>query len=76
MEAPGTRRSSPARRGCAGPGASALYHALMNLGINTVQAVEQKGPGESDRVSIDARDVVATAGGPLPLPPVRTFTCG
>jgi PAS domain S-box-containing protein len=49
--------------------ASALYHALMNLGINAVQAVEQKGPGEGDRVSIDARDVVATAGGPLPLPP-------
>jgi CheY-like chemotaxis protein len=48
--------------------ASALYHALMNLGINAVQAIEQKGPRAQDRVTIEARDFQATEGGPLPLP--------
>jgi PAS domain S-box-containing protein len=48
--------------------ASALYHALMNLGINAVQAIEQNGARAGDRVTIEARDFVATEGGPLPLP--------
>lgn len=49
--------------------ASALYHALMNLGINAVQAIEQKGPQAGDRVSIDAQDVVVEQGGSPALPP-------
>jgi PAS domain S-box-containing protein len=34
--------------------ASAVYHALMNLGINAVQAIEQKGPAPGDRVVVEA----------------------
>jgi PAS domain S-box-containing protein len=47
--------------------ASALYHALMNLGINAVQAIEQKGAVAGDRVTIEARDFVATESCTLPL---------
>jgi CheY-like chemotaxis protein len=34
--------------------ASNVYHALMNLGVNAVQAIEQKGVTDEDRVAIDA----------------------
>ncbi len=34
--------------------ASNLYHALMNLGINAVQAIERKGATAEDHVSFDA----------------------
>lgn len=34
--------------------ASALYHALMNLGVNAVQAVEARGPGAGGWVRFEA----------------------
>ena len=42
--------------------ASSLYHALMNLGVNAVQAIEQKGAVAGDRVTIEAREHVAGDG--------------
>jgi PAS domain S-box-containing protein len=50
---------------------SALYHALMNLLVNAVQAIEQKGPGPGDRVALDATDHVAVSGDRLGLRPGR-----
>ncbi len=47
--------------------ASTLYHALMNLGVNAVQAIEQKGAGAGDRVTIEAREHVAGDGDEPPL---------
>jgi PAS domain S-box-containing protein len=47
--------------------ASGLYHALMNLGVNAVQAIEQKGATAGDRVRIEAREYVAVEGDALPL---------
>ena len=49
--------------------ASTLYHALMNLGVNAVQAIEQKGAGAGDRVTIEAREHVA---GDADEPPLQT----
>jgi PAS domain S-box-containing protein len=61
----------PAGRFMVRGNASALYHALMNLLVNAVQAIEQKGPGPGDRVAIDATDHVAAAGERLGLRPGR-----
>jgi two-component system cell cycle sensor histidine kinase/response regulator CckA len=43
--------------------ASAVYHALMNLGINAVQAVEDKGQGHDGRVIFDAEPYHAVTDG-------------
>lgn len=48
---------------------SAVYHALMNLGINAVQAIEEKGPGPSDFVRIEASEHVVRDSDALPLEP-------
>ncbi|MEW6336065.1 MAG: PAS domain-containing hybrid sensor histidine kinase/response regulator [Acidobacteriota bacterium] len=45
--------------------ASALYHALMNLGINAVHAIEQKGAVSGDFIAIEARNHVAREGDTL-----------
>jgi len=50
---------------------SALYHALMNLLVNAVQAIEQKGPGPGDQVVLAAEDHLAVAGDRLGLRPGR-----
>jgi PAS domain S-box-containing protein len=47
--------------------ASALYHALLNLGINAIQAIEEKGAGKGGRVTLEARDYLAGDGDPLGL---------
>jgi len=47
--------------------ASAVYHALMNLGINAVQAIEEKGPSGNDFIRIEARDHEERDFDPLPL---------
>jgi two-component system cell cycle sensor histidine kinase/response regulator CckA len=51
--------------------ASALYHALMNLGVNAIQAIEQKGAVPGDRLHFEAEEYVATAGDRLGLEPGR-----
>jgi two-component system cell cycle sensor histidine kinase/response regulator CckA len=48
---------------------SAIYHALMNLGINAIQAIEEKGPGPEDVVRIEATDHVVGSHDRLPLGP-------
>jgi len=48
---------------------SAVYHALMNLGINAVQAIEEKGPGPGDFVRIEATNHVVGESDALPLAP-------
>jgi CheY-like chemotaxis protein len=48
---------------------SAIYHVLMNLGINAIQAIEDKGPGTGDVVRIEAADHVVEERGRLPLIP-------
>jgi PAS domain S-box-containing protein len=50
---------------------SALYHALMNLLVNAVQAIELKGPGPRDQVVIEATDHMAAVGDRLGLPAGR-----
>lgn len=47
--------------------ASDIYHALMNLGINAVQAIEQKGATVDDRVTFDAEPCEIDAENPLGL---------
>ncbi|MCU0304843.1 MAG: PAS domain S-box protein [Thermoanaerobaculales bacterium] len=49
--------------------ASAIYHALVNLGINAVQAIEEKGAEAGDVVRLEAFDHVAGPAGPLTLEP-------
>jgi len=49
--------------------ASADYHALMNLGINAIQAIEEKGAAPGDRLAIEADEYVAKAGDRLGLEP-------
>jgi two-component system cell cycle sensor histidine kinase/response regulator CckA len=49
--------------------ASGLYHALMNLGINAIQAIEQRGARPDDVISADAAEVTLAAGNRLGLPP-------
>ena len=51
--------------------ASAIYHALMNLGINAIQSIEEKGPEPTDRVRIEASDYDAADNDPLSLAPGR-----
>lgn len=46
---------------------SAVYHALMNLGINAVQAIEEKGADPDDFVRVEASDYVVRDSDPLPL---------
>ncbi|MEX1309706.1 MAG: PAS domain S-box protein [Candidatus Sulfomarinibacteraceae bacterium] len=48
---------------------SSLYHALMNLGLNAVQAIEEKGPGVGDAVTIEAFDEEVPSGDPRALDP-------
>jgi PAS domain S-box-containing protein len=36
---------------------SDIYHALVNLGLNGVQAIEEKGPADGDVLRIEARPV-------------------
>jgi two-component system cell cycle sensor histidine kinase/response regulator CckA len=50
---------------------SALFHALMNVLVNAVQAIEQKGSGPGDRVVLDAADHLAEPGNRLGLRPGR-----
>ena len=47
--------------------ASALYHALLNLGINAVQAIEEKGTSTGGRVTLEAHDYLAGDLDPLGL---------
>jgi nitrogen-specific signal transduction histidine kinase len=49
--------------------ASALYHVLMNLGINAVQAIEEKSPLRGERVTVAAEPYQALANEPRPLRP-------
>lgn len=51
--------------------ASNLYHALMNLGVNAVQAIEQKGATDQDFVTLDAELFDHALGHPLGLPAGR-----
>jgi len=51
--------------------ASALYHALMNLGINAIQSIEEKGAEVGDLVSIEAFDDEVLPGDPRALIPGR-----
>lgn len=51
--------------------ASGIYHALMNLGINAVQAIEQKGPVAGDMVRVEADERVVGPHDTLSLPPGR-----
>ena len=51
--------------------ASGVHHALMNLLVNAVQAIEQKGPGSGDRVVLAAEDHLAEEGDRLGLRPGR-----
>jgi PAS domain S-box-containing protein len=48
---------------------SAIYHVLMNLGINAIQAVEDLAPGPKALVQIEAVDHVVEERGRLPLAP-------
>jgi CheY-like chemotaxis protein len=48
---------------------SAIYHVLMNLGINAIQAVEAKGPGPEDVIRIEAADHVVEERDRLALAP-------
>jgi len=48
---------------------SALYHVLMNLGINAVQAIEEKEEAQGGLVTIAAQPYRPPVEGPLPLPP-------
>ncbi len=48
---------------------SSIYHVLMNLGINAIHAVEDKGPGLEDIVRIEAVDHIVEERGRLPLAP-------
>ena len=48
---------------------SSLYHALMNLGLNAVQAIEEKGPEVGDAVTIEAFDEEVLFGDPRTLDP-------
>ena len=48
---------------------SSLYHALMNLGLNAVQAIEEKGPEVGDAVTIEAFDDEVPSGDPRALEP-------
>jgi PAS domain S-box-containing protein len=49
--------------------ASAVYHALMNLGINAVQAIEEKGLAQSGRVTLSAEHYRAETNERRPLRP-------
>jgi len=49
--------------------ASALYHVLMNLGINAVQAIEEKGSPQGGRLTLAAEHYQASAGERRPLRP-------
>jgi len=49
--------------------ASALYHVLMNLGINAVQAIEEKGLAQGGRVTISAEHYQAKTTEKRPLRP-------
>ncbi len=51
--------------------ASALYHALLNLLVNAVQAIEAKGAGPGDRVVVEADEPEPGARARLGLPPGR-----
>jgi PAS domain S-box-containing protein len=48
---------------------SDIYHVLMNLGVNAVQAIEEKGASEGDRVRMVASEFRADAGDRLGLAP-------
>lgn len=50
---------------------SSLYHALMNLGLNAVQAIEERGAKVGDSVTIDAFDVDVPAENARALNPGR-----
>jgi PAS domain S-box-containing protein len=49
--------------------ASALYHVLMNLGINAVQAIEEKGLAQGGRVTLSAEHYRAETNERRPLHP-------
>ena len=49
--------------------ASALYHVLMNLGINAVQAIEEKGLVQGGRVTLVAEHYQTSADERKPLRP-------
>jgi len=48
---------------------SDLYHALVNLGVNAVQAIEERGATGDDVVSLEASVVRIDAGHPLAIAP-------
>jgi len=50
---------------------SAIYHALMNLGLNAIQAIEEKGAAVGDTVTIEAFEDVVEPGDPRALRPGR-----
>lgn len=49
--------------------ASNLYHVLMNLGVNAVQAIEQKGVTSADRITVSAERCEVCADHSLDLVP-------
>ena len=49
--------------------ASDLYNALLNLGINAVQAIEERGARAGDRVRLEERPYAAGPSDPLGLAP-------
>jgi PAS domain S-box-containing protein len=59
----------PAGRHAVRGSASGLYHALMNLGLNAVQAVEELGAGAAGEVRFEAEPHQAVPGGRLGLAP-------
>ena len=50
---------------------SSLYHALMNLGLNAVQAIEEKGAEVGDTVTIEAFEEEVLPEDPRALSPGR-----
>jgi len=45
-----------------------LHQVFMNLGTNAAQAIEAKGPGAEDQISVSAEDYTINANGPTGLP--------
>jgi CheY-like chemotaxis protein len=48
---------------------SDIYHALVNLGLNAVQAIEERGAADGDRLGIGASPYVAPVDDPHGLAP-------
>ncbi len=50
---------------------SDIYHTLVNLGLNAVQAIESRGVGPDDLVHLDATEYEAQPADPMGLAPGR-----